>query len=277
MIFMRRVISLNRDWKFYQNDHCSQITLPHTWNAVDGQDGGNDYFRGTCRYVRALEKPETEAGSRVFLEIKGAAMSAVVSLNGKELATHQGGYSAFHVELTEHLLEENELCIAVDNSDSDVIYPQKADFTFYGGLYRDVNLIIVPEVHFDLSYCGAPGIKVTPVVNLAEKSAKVTVETWQTGEGQVTMTVDGQSRTVTPENGHACAVFEIADVHLWDGIEDPYLYTVSAALPGGDEISTRFGCRSFAIDAQKGFLLNGRSYPLRGSAAIRILRESEMH
>lgn len=262
--FMRKVISMNKDWKFYQNNQCSQVELPHTWNALDGQDGGNDYYRGTCRYIRALKKPEIEPGNRVFLEIKGAAMSAQVRLNGETLAVHQGGYSAFRVELTEHLREENELCIAVDNSDNDTVYPQKADFTFYGGLYRDVNLIIVPEEHFDLSYCGAPGIKVTPVVNLAEKSAKVTVETWQTGAGEVTMTVGGQTKTAISENGHACAVFEIEGVHLWDGVEDPYLYTASAALPSGDEISTRFGCRSYAIDAQKGFLLNGRSYPLRG-------------
>lgn len=108
---MRKIISLNQNWKFYQNDQCSQINLPHTWNAADGQDGGNDYFRGSCRYVRELEKPETAAGSRVFLEIKGAAMAAWVSLNGEELAVHQGGYSAFRVELTEHLRERNELCI----------------------------------------------------------------------------------------------------------------------------------------------------------------------
>ena len=141
---MRRIISLNHHWNFYQNDQCSQVSLPHTWNAVDGQDGGNDYFRGSCRYVRELERPEMEAGSHVFLEIKGAAMSAQVCLNGQMLAEHRGGYSAFRVELTEHLQERNELCITVDNGDNDIVYPQKADFTFYGGLYRDVNLIVVP-------------------------------------------------------------------------------------------------------------------------------------
>ena len=275
-IYMRKIISLNQNWKFYQNDQCSQINLPHTWNAADGQDGGNDYFRGSCRYVRELEKPETAAGSRVFLEIKGAAMAAWVSLNGEELAVHQGGYSAFRVELTEHLREQNELCITVDNGDNDIVYPQKADFTFYGGLYRDVNLIVVPEEHFDLSYCGAPGIKITPVVNLKEKSALVTVETWQTGKGNVTVRVDGQSQTAAPENGYACVAFEIADVHLWDGIKDPYLYTASASLESGDEVSARFGCRAFSIDAQKGFLLNGRSIRCGASAAIRTGKVSAM-
>lgn len=273
---MRSVISLNEGWKFYQNDQVSQVNLPHTWNAADGQDGGNDYYRGTCTYVRTLEKPQMETGSRVFLEVKGAAMSARVTFNGKELAFHQGGYSAFRVDLTEHFSSGqsetgkesgngavNELSITVDNSDNDVVYPQKADFTFYGGLYRDVNLIIVPETHFDLSYCGAPGIKVTPTVDLETASASVCVETWQTG-GNVTVTVDGQSRTVCSVNGYAAAEFVIENVHLWDGVEDPHLYMAKAVLDSGDEVFARFGCRTFEIDAQKGFLLNGRSYPLRG-------------
>ena len=128
---MRKVISLNENWDFFQNGNSTPVTLPHTWNAVDGQDGGNDYYRGVCRYVRRLEKPAMEAGERVFLEIKGAAMSAWVMLNGEVLESHQGGYSAFRVELTRHLKDQNELEISVDNSDNDSVYPQKADFTFY--------------------------------------------------------------------------------------------------------------------------------------------------
>lgn len=261
---MRKIISLKDNWTFTQNGQSKEVSLPHTWNAVDGQDGGNDYYRGTCQYTRSLDRPVMEEGSRVFLEIGAAAMSARVSLNGKELAAHQGGYSAFRVDLTDGLQESNQLVISVDNSDNDTVYPQKADFTFYGGLYRDVKLILVPQTHFDLSYCGAPGIKVTPVVEPDSHKATVTVETWQTGQGDVTVTVDGQSQTVTPDKGHATAVFEIENVHLWDGVEDPYLYTATAALDSGDQVSARFGCRHYEIDAERGFLLNGRSYPLRG-------------
>ncbi|MDE6675120.1 MAG: glycoside hydrolase family 2 protein [Acetatifactor sp.] len=261
---MREIISLNKNWIFTQNGQSTEVNLPHTWNAVDGQDGGNDYYRGTCLYTRTLDKPVMEAGTKVFLEVCGAAMSARVSLNGEQLASHQGGYSAFRVELTEYLRDSNELAISVDNSDNDIIYPQKADFTFYGGLYRDVNLILVPEVHFDLSYCGAPGIKVTPVVDLHTGSAQVTVETWQVGQGDVTITINGQSQRISPEGNHATTVFTIENVHLWDGVEDPYLYTATATLDSGDQVTARFGCRHYEINAEKGFLLNGRSYPLRG-------------
>lgn len=268
---MRKIISLNEGWVFAGNGQRARVDLPHTWNAVDGQDGGNDYFRGVCEYRRILEKPEMEAGTRVFLEVCGAAMSARVGLNGEILASHQGGYSAFRVELTPYLRDNNELTISVDNSDNDTVYPQKADFTFYGGLYRDVNLILVPEAHFDLAYCGAPGIKVTPIVDLSTKSARVIVETWQVGDGDVTVVIKGQgdgtacySQRVRPDGNHATAVFTIENVRLWDGVEDPYLYTATATLDSGDQVSARFGCRQYEISAEKGFLLNGRSYPLRG-------------
>ncbi len=307
---MRQIISLNENWVFTQNGQTAEVQLPHTWNAVDGQDGGNDYARGVCLYTRSLDKPVMEEGTRVYLEVCGAAMTAHVSLNGKHLASHQGGYSTFRVELTKHLREHNELAISVDNSDNDTVYPQKADFTFYGGLYRDVKLILVPEAHFDLACCGAPGIKVTPVVDLGTGSARVTVETWQVGSGDVTITINGQgqecrtavsqrredvptaadsqrreegptaadsqrredvptgseslSQRISPEGNHATATFTIENVHLWDGVEDPYLYTATATLDSGDTIAARFGCRHFEIDAEKGFLLNGRAYPLRG-------------
>lgn len=100
----------------------------------------------------------------LFLEINGANSSSKVSLNGKELACHDGGYSTYRVKLTEDLQDENELQIEVDNSANDHVYPQKADFTFYGGLYRDVKLIIVPKTHFDLEYFGGKGLYVTPEV-----------------------------------------------------------------------------------------------------------------
>lgn len=262
---MRKIISFNENWLFTKTGTAEVVTLPHTWNAVDGQDGGNDYHRGTCTYTKTFAKPATGADEEVWLEFLGAAHTCEVMLNGEKICRHEGGYSTFRVKL-EDLKENNTLVVSVDNADNDRVYPQKADFTFYGGLYREVNLIIVPASHFELGYCGTPGIKVTPVVNLEEKSAVVTVETWQTKAESVTMEAAGKTQTVPSVDGYARAEFIIENVRLWDGIDDPYLYTATATLPSGDCVSTRFGCRKFEIDPQKGFILNGRSYPLRGGS-----------
>ena len=265
---MRKILPIHDNWLFSKRNTgnaAETVTLPHTWNAVDGQDGGNDYYRGTCYYTRQLTKPETNPDDEVWLEFLGAAHTCEVMLNGEKICHHEGGYSTFRVKL-ENLKEENSLVVSVDNADNDRVYPQKADFTFYGGLYRGVNLIVVPASHFELGYCGTPGIKVTPVVNLEEKNAVVTVETWQTNAESVTMEAAGQTVTVPSVSGYAKAEFTIENVHLWDGIDDPYLYTATAILPSGDSVSARFGCRNFEIDPQKGFLLNGRSYPLRGGS-----------
>ena len=265
---MRKTIPLSAGWQFLKKADSVQeavetaalgdaVCLPHTWNAVDGQDGGNDYYRGTCWYIRELSEEEA-AGERLFLEVNGAAMTADVYLNGKKLAHHEGGYSAFRVELTEELAQENILAISVSNEDCDTVYPQKADFTFYGGIYRAVNLISVPAEHFELLKDGTPGIKVTPVVDLETKTAFVTVETWHNA-ADVEITVNGETKTVEHR-----AEFTIENVHLWDGVDDPYLYTATAKLSSGDEVPARFGCRVFHCDPEKGFFLNGRSYPLRG-------------
>ena len=269
---MRKRIDFTGGWRFAETTDVpvefpaswEAVTLPHTWNAVDGQDGGNDYWRGTAMYCKTFPCPELEPGGRAVLEFLGAAMTADVYVNGQHLTHHEGGYSTFRVDITDALQGENLLCVAVDNGENDRVYPQKADFTFYGGLYRAVDLITVPAVHFELCKDGTPGIKVTPVVDLKKQSASVTVETWQNGEDAVTFTVAGQSQTVAPMDGHAQAVFTIEDVHLWDGVGDPYLYTASAELNSGDEISARFGCRAIGFDPEQGFLLNGRVYPLRG-------------
>ena len=249
------------------------ISLPHTWNAVDGQDGGNDYHRGTCWYVTKFQKPELEAGSQIYVEFLGASVIADVYLNGEAVAHHEGGYSTFRVNLTDKLQEENVLAVALNNADNNYVYPQKADFTFYGGLYRMVNLIVVPESHFELDYAGGNGIAVTPTVECDENrvptgKASVKVETWVTGNADsVVITItgeDSESKTVAVVDEHAEATFELEHVHLWDGVDDPYLYYAKAELSSGDVTETTFGCRSFYTDPEKGFVLNGRVYPLRG-------------
>ena len=258
--FLKAALSPEQALAAFGQGEC--VSLPHTWNAADGQDGGNDYHRGLCWYVRELTEAEL-SGECVFLEINGAAMSADVYFNGRHLAHHAGGYSAFRADLTGERAERNILAVAVSNEDNDTVYPQKADFTFYGGLYREVRLISVPKEHFELLRDGTPGIKVTPVVDLERRSASVTVETWQNA-ASVTVTVNGRSQTVTSADGHARAEFDIENVRLWDGVDDPSLYAAAAELDSGDAVETRFGCREFRCDPEKGFFLNGRSYPLRG-------------
>ena len=158
---MSKAILLNTGWTFTKEGHDEPVTLPHTWNAVDGQDGGNDYYRGTCSYTRNLEKPELSDGDRAVLQFDGVAMTAVVSLNGEKVAEHKGGYSTFRVDITDALHDgANELIVSVDNSDNDTVYPQKADFTFYGGIYRDISLMVVSKNHFTLDYFGGPGIRI---------------------------------------------------------------------------------------------------------------------
>ena len=261
---MRKTIPFNNDWTFTKENMEETVTLPHTWNAKDGQDGGNDYYRGTCWYKKNFKGPETDG--EVWLEFRGVAMTAEVSLNGRKLACHEGGYSTFRVNLTETLQDENVLSVSVNNGVNRRVYPQKADFTFYGGIYRDVNLIIVPHDHFCLDYFGSSGIKVTPVVSENLSRAEVTVETWQTGNSPVTIQIDDQVQTVPTQNGYSKAVFTLNAPHLWNGCDDPYLYTVTAKLESGDEVSADFGCRRIEFDAEKGFVLNNQPLRLCGAA-----------
>lgn len=273
---MRIKINWNDGWYFSKSDKVPEnfsqlwipVTLPHTWNAVDGQDGGNDYWRGTASYVKTFPKPELPEHGKAVLEFQGAAMTADVFLNGIQLAHHEGGYSTFRVDMTDHLEEQNLLWVTVDNSENDCVYPQKADFTFYGGLYRNVELILVPQDHFELMMDGTPGMKITPIVDLGQKCATVKLETWTVGGEEVRFTVAGKTTSAAVKNGYAAAEVVIDNVHLWDGVYDPYLYTADAVLlteeHEKDHISLRFGCRKFEIDPQNGFFLNGRSYPLRG-------------
>ena len=277
---MRQIISLNPKWGFSKtaagvpaafDTAWETVDLPHSWNAVDGQDGGNDYFRGTAYYEKTIEKGNLPVAEKYYLEIRGANSSADVYMNGKHLAHHDGGYSTWRVDVTDHLREDSLLVIAVDNAANDRVYPQMADFTFYGGLYRDVNLIAVSASHFDLDYYGAPGIKVTPVMDGSNANVEVEVFITDAKPGQrVKYTVcDGEgTEIVTREADDTKTTFVLENVHKWHGRKDPYLYTAKAELLEDgkviDAVSARFGCRSFAIDPERGFILNGEEYPLRG-------------
>lgn len=277
---MRTYYNFNEKWAFTkQADRIPEVipmdwnwvNLPHSWNALDGQDGGNDYFRGTGYYAKTLDRMDLPEADRYYLEVQGANSSADLYLNGKHLTHHDGGYSTFRVEITESLQRENQFAVTVNNEANDHVYPQVADFTFYGGLYRDVRIVCVKDSHFGLDFHGASGLKVTPALD--GKIAEVAVETWVSNykDNQILKytIIDREGvEVVSSFSRETHVTLTMPEVHLWHGRKDPYLYTLKAELLQGSEtvdtVSARFGCRTFEIDAERGFILNGEEYPLRG-------------
>ncbi len=282
---MRKVLSLNGGWKFTRTwsrlpdtlpEDWGDVDLPHTWNNIDGQDGRWDgYYRGSCLYARTFKTPrQPTGGGRVYIEVLAAGQQAEVFVNGKLATTHEGGYSAFRADITELCAEsgDNLLVINCSNEYKDSVYPQTADFTFNGGLYRGVNLISVPETHFDLDYHGGPGLKVTP--RAVEGGAVFELESFVKNPSPdftvLYSVTDGEGREVAygtrPADGAALELF-VPDAKLWSPAE-PNLYTVAAVLQrrneAVDEVAVHTGVRSFSCDPEKGFILNGVPTPLRG-------------
>ncbi len=270
--FTKDVIPVQEGTSVLSQGSWESVDLPHTWNGEDGQDGGNDYHRGTCLYAKKITRAELGDAPVIYLEFEGANSSATLYVNGKEACHHDGGYSTWRVNVTDLLSEENEVVVAVDNAANDHVYPQMADFTFYGGLYRSVNVIGVSETRFDLDYYGGPAIMVTPKVEGRNAGVEVQVFVTEARDGDELTYIlwDGTrmvaSKTVSADETKADFVIE--NVHLWNGKKDPHLYTAEVLLTRDKETldarSTRFGCRSYSIDPEKGFILNGERYPLHG-------------
>lgn len=345
----RTAIPMMENWCFRMpGEQEEQVQLPHTWNHTDGQDGGNDYKRLECEYFRAFATPSFDVEKQqLYLELDGVNSSCSVYINDMLAGKHDGGYSTFRFEITELLKdtgEENQIKLLVDNSVNDRVYPQKADFTFYGGIYREVRLLVVPREHFALNYFGGNGLKLTPRPVNNYKDGELRLEAWLELPGEnwkadsardATDEVGSASMAPHPEsfdiefsekpqalntkaqkpdsafpknisekttealnlsrskktvellieifdaegspvlseripveNGKAVGSFRIYNVHLWNGVENPYLYTVKASLYVGEEckdsLSVPFGVRDFFVDEKKGFFLNGRPYPLHG-------------
>ncbi len=271
---MRRYTYLNEGWKFVKEDVGADnvlgaegvnVNVPHTWNNVDGQDGGDDYYRGRCWYTRNFAKPAFSDDERVYLEFEGVNASAQVYVNGKEVMTHDGGYSTFRADITNVLNDDNVLIVSADNSVNERVYPQTADFTFYGGIYRDVKLVVVNKKHFDMDYYGGTGIQITPSVT--DGDGYVTVIAYHRTNAEVYVKICDATGGMVAD-GRDLEPMCVKNVHLWHGVEDPYLYTVYAYLIVNnevvDEVKTRIGFRTFSVDPKKGFFLNGKKYPLHG-------------
>lgn len=277
---MRRIVNFNKGWSFKKDAKegfseldggFEMVDLPHTWNASDGQDGGNDYFRGVCCYSKKIKMSELPKAERYYLEINGANSSAEVYIDGELLARHDGGYSSWRVDISGKIADGSVLTVKVDNLPNDYVYPQMADFTFYGGLYRDVNIICVSESHFELEYYGASGIAITPKIKGldAEIDIKVFVKNFKSCQTLIYTIYDAEENEVgRTESDKTNVKIPLKNVRLWHGKKDPYLYTCTAELLENDvcidNVSAKFGCRTFKIDSDKGFILNGEEYPLRG-------------
>ncbi|MGN0298749.1 MAG: glycoside hydrolase family 2 TIM barrel-domain containing protein [Lachnospiraceae bacterium] len=282
---MRKIINLNQGWKFIQQDaglpetfpmDWQDVDLPHTWNAVDGHDGNGSYDRGCYWYAKTFATPKQPlGGGRVYVEILAAGQQATVYVNGEKVTYHEGGYSIFRADVTDLCKAEgdNLLVVACDNRVKSSVYPESADFTFYGGLYRGVNLISVPDTHFDLDYYGGPGLKVTPTPCKCG-AAKFALESYVVAPDENFTVIysikDAKGKEVAmaarPADNTAVMI-PVPDAKLWE-IDNPYLYTVTAMLQRRnecyDEVSCRVGVRSFSCNPDKGFIINGVETPLRG-------------
>jgi beta-galactosidase len=276
-MFMRKTIPINEGWRFEKPGEAKAQTvdLPHTWNNMDGQDGGSDYFRGACRYERKLPAIERNGTDRVYLEIPAAGLNAEVLVNGKTAVSHEGGFSLFRTDISSLLTGDDTVTIIADNAERKHVYPQFADFTFCGGLYRGVNLTVVPQSHISLDDFGGSGVKITPTLNagMTEAEVEVCVQITSAASRQKLQVelLDAAGRVAAEAAANAAESVSLRltlkQPHLWDGVNDPYLYTARVSLAEEetlDRVEIPFGVRSFSVDPQKGFFLNGRPYPLHG-------------
>ena len=288
----REQVTLSGGWLFAKGDHpgaaepgfdddgWTRVTLPHTFNA--GESGEGDYYRGPGWYRRAFDISAVKPGRRLFVQFDGAALVADVYLNGRPVCRHEGGHAAFRCDLTALLQPgRNMLAARVDNSASRVVSPLGGDFTVFGGLYRPVSLIEADAVHFALLDHGGPGVyaratAIDPAAAQVSVEAKVANDGARSRRAPVAVRVlDAEGREVARASAtvqvparsvrSAVLALRLPSPRLWDGVRDPYLYRLVARIgEGGDEVDVPLGIRSFAFDAERGFLLNGRPYPLRG-------------
>jgi len=264
----------------------SEVTLPHTWNAVDGQQGGNAYYRGVGWYRRHVTVDPAHAGRRLFLELDGANLVAEVFVDGASLGVHRGGYARFRFDVTDAVGVGRDAVVAVkvDNAYHVDIAPLDADFSFFGGLYRPVRLVVTDPVHVTLLDHGSPGVYVrTDRVSAASADVQVTAVVRNDGDAAATVTVTARILDATGTEVQAMsseqAVAAGADArlvgtatlaapHLWDGRRDPYLYAVRVETRVGDAltdvVTEPLGVRAFAIDPARGFSLNGQPLDLHG-------------
>jgi len=283
---MRTKIQMNDGWEFFREGQKSvKVSIPHTWNAIDGANGF-DYYKGQCIYKKEFFVEKSNESNSLFLEFEGSNSVTDVYVNGRHLGQHRGGYSTFRFDVTKVLEfgEMNDLEVRVDNTVFEDVYPQMADFTFYGGIYRDVSLIVSNPIHFDLMDYGSQGIYViqknvtdevaelevkTRISNDSDEDKKVRI--WidiKDSEGEIAAYVAKEVLLAPKETKIESLEIQIESPRLWDGKKDAHMYTAICSLTSFndtiDYVEIPFGTRYFHVDAEKGFFLNGKHLPLNG-------------
>ncbi len=295
--------TINSDWNFHKGDLSGdisnnggpiweEVSIPHTWNARDVVDDEEGYYRGISWYKRQLHIPSNYRDKQVFLHFEGANQKTEVFVNGSPVGNHKGGYTAFTFEISDYLdypqetegTVTNELLVKVDNSFNEDIPTLTADFTFFGGIYRDVYLIAVSPVHFDLLDHGSKGVFIsTPEVSAKDAQVEVKSQLVNQGEGRRTLSLvhtirDAENRIVAQqrekirlnagEKTSLVQTLEVSTPHLWS-VDNPYLYKLSSSIYEKDilldEVVNPLGLRWFEFDADKGFFLNGEHLKLIGT------------
>ena len=286
----RQEVLLNADWRFrfyheVERGTAERVDLPHTWNAQDALAGQLDYWRGIGCYEKRLAVREEWRGKRLFLRFEGANSVADVFVNGCYVGQHRGGYGAFVFEITGRVRygAENVVAVFVSNSETLDVMPLTGDFNFYGGIYRDVHLVVTEPVCVSLTDYASSGVRlVQDSVSRAYASGRALVRLSNGSGGEREALVrlrllDGEREVWS--SSRKCSLpagkealqevpFALENPRLWDGRRDPFRYRAEVSLwvdgQQADAVEQPLGLRSFRIDPQKGFFLNGEHLQLRG-------------
>lgn len=289
---MRQRIKISDDWWFQKDPGngdkeapWKKVTIPHTWNGIDGANGF-DYAKGVYCYHKEIRLETEDLLKKIYLEFEGVNSIADVSVNGHFVGQHRGGFSAFRFEVSNYLVanQGNLIEVKVDNRVAEDVYPQMADFTFFGGIYRDVWLVLVDELHVDLMDMGSSGVYLTQkevsqeIAHVEVKTRVVNQSKWsqsfrlwveaRNANGEVVAYQGKDLELVSDGLEEILLPLQIIEPILWNGKENPYQYQfriqVQAYNEVIDEVEIKTGLRFFEVDPEKGFLLNGEAMRLNG-------------
>jgi beta-galactosidase len=295
----RLVMAINEDWYFTKEQYdpakgdrpgtkWERVNLPHTWNAFDVMDDVPGYHRGVCWYRKTVTINRSLQAKNLFLSFEGVNQECEVFVNGRKAGAHVGGYNGFVLPISAFVKFDgsmNEIAVRVDNSHNKNIPPLTADFTFFGGIYRDVYLVATDRVHFSLKDHGSRGVYIqTPVVNEKRATVKIrgTIEAAAPSKVNIVTRIYNRNATAVAQSssvydlkpGTTSFVQDIKEIiapELWSP-EKPYLYSVETKMVNAadgtvlDELVNPLGFRWFRFDADKGFFLNGQPYKLVGAS-----------